>query len=73
MAIENPMKLRVKETLGGGYEIWLDEKRIHHVEGYKIESSTSGRTAELSIKMLVQYPVSQENVSRPLLLQLPKE
>lgn len=51
-----PMKLKVKETASGGYEIWLDEKKLHHVESYKIESSPSGKTAELSIKLLVKYP-----------------
>lgn len=50
------MKLKVKETDSGGYEIWLDEKKLHHVEQYKIESSPSKKTAELSIKLLVKYP-----------------
>lgn len=51
-----PMKLKVKETASGGFEIWLDEKKLSHIESYKIESSSSGKTAELSIKLLVKYP-----------------
>ena len=52
----SPMKLKVKETASGGFEIWLDEKKLHHVESYKIESSLPGKTVELSIKLLVKYP-----------------
>lgn len=52
----SPMKLKVKETASGGFEIWLDEKKLSHIESYKIESSSSGKTAELSIKLLVKYP-----------------
>lgn len=51
-----PMKLKVEETALGGYGIWLDEKKLHHVKSYKIESSPSGKTAELSLKILVKYP-----------------
>lgn len=55
-----PMKLRVGTTSDGKHEIWLDDKKLHHVKNYKIKSSPSGKTAELSIKLLVEYP-SQEN------------
>lgn len=57
---KEPMEFRMK-CVGDGYEIWLDDKRIHHIENYKIESSPYKNKAELSIKMLVQYPVTQEN------------
>lgn len=62
MAIK-PMKLSIQPTQSGGYEILLDDKKLHHVESYKIESSPYGKSAELSIKMLVEYPVRQENIS----------
>ncbi|MFR8171156.1 MAG: hypothetical protein ACLU9Q_10095 [Marvinbryantia sp.] len=58
MAIKKPMKLRIEPTQSGGYEIWLDDKKLHHVESYKIESSPYGNKAELSIKLLVEYPAS---------------
>lgn len=73
MEIKKPMALKIEPTKSGGYEIWLDDKKLHHVESYKIESSPYGKTAELSIKMSVRYPVSQENVSKQRLLQLPEE
>ena len=41
----------------------LDGKEIHHVREYKIESTAYEGKAELSIKMLVQFPVSQERTS----------
>lgn len=43
--------------------MFLDGKELHHVKEYKIESSAYEGKAELSIKMLVQFPVSQENTS----------
>ena len=58
MAIKKPMKLGIEPTQSGGYEIWLDDKKLHHVESYKIESSPYGNKAELSIKLLVEYPAS---------------
>lgn len=57
---KGPMKLRV-ESKKDGYEMWLDDKRIHHIESYKIESSPYRGKAELSLKLLVRYPVTQEN------------
>ena len=47
--------LTIKED-GSGWDIYLDDKKLHHVESYCIESSTLPGTAELSIKMLVKYP-----------------
>lgn len=39
-----------------GYSLYLDDKKLHHIEKYNIESSTVPGTAELSMKMLVKYP-----------------
>lgn len=48
--------LTVKET-STGFELRLDEKRIHNVEEYEItKSSTKKGTAELLVKILVKYP-----------------
>lgn len=57
------MELRM-EARGGGYDLWLDDKRLHHIESYKIEKTAntpSGPYAELSIKMLVCYPAVKES------------
>ena len=43
--------------------MFLDGKELHHVKEYKIESSAFAGRAELSIKILVQFPVNQENTS----------
>lgn len=56
------MKLRIEAT-EGGYDLWLDDKRLHHIKDYKIESIPSGPYAELSLKLLVQYPTTRENAS----------
>lgn len=37
-------------------ELKLDEKELHHIERYKIESSDISGIAKLSIEMLVKYP-----------------
>lgn len=63
MAVTPPMTLQFKEYKKGKSQIFLDGKEIHHVREYKIESSAYVGKAELTIKMLVQFPVSQENTS----------
>lgn len=63
MAVTPPMKLQFKEYKEGKNHMFLDGKEIHHVREYKIESSAYEGKAELSIKMLVQFPVSQESTS----------
>lgn len=59
--IVKPMKLKVTNE-NGKYKLFLDEKKLHHIMQYKIESLQKGDYAELSIKMIVRYPVTQENV-----------
>lgn len=58
------MELRV-EAGDEGYDLWLDDKRLHHIESYRIErteNTPSGPYAELSIKMLVCYPAVKESI-----------
>lgn len=51
-----PMKLVLKET-PEGYELVLDDKKLRYVEEYQItKSSAQIGTAELTLKMMVQYP-----------------
>lgn len=47
------LKVKPREV---GVSIELDEKEIHHVENYKIESAPLPGTAKVTIEMLVQYP-----------------
>ena len=48
--------LTIKEG-SNGFELSLDEKRIHNVEEYEItKSSAKQGTAELLVKILVKYP-----------------
>lgn len=61
MAVKPPMILQFKEYEKGKSHMFLDGKEIHHVREYKIESTAYEGKAELSIKMMVQFPVSQEN------------
>ena len=61
MAVTPPMTLQFKEYEKGRSHMFLDGKEIHHVREYKIESTAYEGKAELSIKMMVQFPVSQEN------------
>mgnify|MGYP006982386321 CR=1 FL=1 len=41
---------------------WMEKRSIHHVREYKIESSAYVGKAELTIKMLAQFPVSQGGI-----------
>lgn len=55
MSAEDLIHLTIKKD-GSGWAVYLDEKKLHHVDGYSVESSTLPGAAELSIKMLVRYP-----------------
>lgn len=55
MGADDLIHLSIREE-GSGWNLYLDDKQIHHVENYRIESSTLPGTAELSIKLLVKYP-----------------
>ena len=63
MEAKKPMILQFKENEKGRRRMFLDGKELHHVKEYKIESSAFAGRAELSIKILVQFPVNQENTS----------
>lgn len=55
MEKEELIKLRiVPEEVG--YSIFMDDKKIHHVEDYKIEKSTFPGTVKLKLDILVQFP-----------------
>lgn len=47
--------LHTKESPEGP-EVYLDDKKLHHIENIKIKSSVVSGTAELLIKMKVKYP-----------------
>ena len=55
------MKLEVKSRSNKGAVLVLDGKELHHVKEYEIKSSDFIGKAELSLKMLVTFPVNQEN------------
>lgn len=60
--MKEPMKLEVKSRSNKGAVLVLDGKELHHVKEYEIKSSDFIGKAELSLKMLVTFPVNQENV-----------
>ncbi|WP_411337189.1 hypothetical protein [Ruminococcus gauvreauii] len=39
-----------------GYSIYLDDKKIDHVENYEISQSALPGTAILKLELLVKYP-----------------
>ena len=53
--MKEPMKLEIKNGGIRGPRLVLDGKELHHVKGYEIK-------VELSLKMLVDFPVNQGNV-----------
>lgn len=55
--------LRIEKAHNGGFHVFLDDKELSHVEDYKIEKSTIQGKADLSIKILVNFPITQESTS----------
>lgn len=53
----SPMNLKIIKKDNSGYELWIDDQRMRFIESYQINSS-KGCTAELTLKMLVNYPSS---------------
>lgn len=55
MGKEELIHLQTKEGKHGT-EIYLDDKKLHHIGKIEIKSSVVSGTAELLIKMKVRYP-----------------
>ena len=55
MTADDLMKLVIRDG-EHGTTLWLDNKELHHVGDYKIESSTLPGAAKLSIDVLVKFP-----------------
>ena len=55
MGADDLIHLTIKED-GCGWSLYLEDKKLPHVENYHIESSALPGAAELSIKLLVKYP-----------------
>lgn len=55
--MKEPMKLEVRNEEAKGIYLVLDGKELHHVEAYEIKSSAFAGKAELSLKMLVTFPI----------------
>lgn len=55
MSKEDLMKLEITQE-EVGYTIKLDDKRIHHVENYKIEQGTLSGSAKLILEVHVRFP-----------------
>ena len=60
--MKEPMKLVVRNEGIRGPRVVLDGKELHHVKEYEIKSSDFIGKAELSLKMLVTFPVNQGDV-----------
>lgn len=55
MGTDELVHLAIKED-ENGWAVYLDDKKLHHVEDYRIENAALPGAAELSIKMLVKFP-----------------
>ena len=53
---EDKMILHLSQNDKGENEIWLDEKRLKNVVGYKIESANPLAGVMLSLEVMVQLP-----------------
>ena len=50
-----------------GQCLYLDDKKIHHVEDYEIKCGLTPGTAVLTVKLLVRYPLADEVLDGNLL------
>lgn len=55
MGVNDLMHLTMRKD-GNGWALYLDDKKLHYVESYNIESSALPGAAELSLKITVKYP-----------------
>lgn len=59
--MENPHKLKIVASDESSFEIWLDEKRIHHIKEYGLKKVSEGNLVELNLTLLVRYPIQKNN------------
>lgn len=59
--MKNPHKLKIVASDKSSFEIWLDEKQIHHVQEYELKKAEKGNLVELTLKLLVKYPNQESN------------
>ena len=57
--MKDPHKLKIVASDKSSFEIWLDDKQIHHVKEY--EKVEKGNLVELTLKLLVKYPNQESN------------
>jgi len=56
------MNLKIEKKENGSFALWLDETELKWVKHYEIKSSAIKGKAELSVELLVNFPIVQENV-----------
>lgn len=54
-------KLKIVASDKSSFEIWLDDKQIHHVKEYELKKVEKGNLVELTLKLLVKYPNQESN------------
>lgn len=59
--MKEPHKLKIVASDESSFEIWLDEKQIHHVKEYELKKVGKGNLSELNLKLLVRYPTQESN------------
>lgn len=59
--MKDPHKLKIVASDKSSFEIWLDEKQIHHVQEYELRKVEKGNLVELTLKLLVKYPNQESN------------
>lgn len=59
--MKNPHKLKIVASDESSFEIWLDDKQIHHVKEYELKKVEKGNLVELTMKLLVKYPNQESN------------
>ena len=58
-ANKQPVKLKITPIGTDKCEFLLGITELHHIKKYKIKSLPGGRMAELTLKMLVEFPGNQ--------------
>lgn len=59
--MKKPHKFKIVASDESSFEIWLDDKQIHHVKEYELKKVGEGNLVELNLKLLVRYPIQESN------------
>ena len=62
--MKDPHKLKIVASDKSSFEIWLDDKQIHHVKEYELKKVEKGNLVELTLILLVKKEISSSTLCK---------